>query len=749
MTTLDVEARPVARAAALPVAVYSATIFLSAALLFFLEPMFSKMVLPLLGGSAAVWSVAMVVFQGLLLAGYLYAHLLTRLLQPRTAAIVHLAMLAAAMIALPIAVRGADGVPPANGVSLWLVGVFLLSVGFPCFALSANAPLLQAWFARSDRANADKAYFLYRASNLGSFAILLSYPFLIEPNIGLAAQSRLWSGLYAVLALAVAACGLIVLRAPDGETAQAGHAAAVRWSDRLRWLVLAFVPSGLLVAVTAYIATDVASAPFLWILPLALYLLTFVLLFTDRPAISAKAMLALQPVTVALLVISFLWTSKLPWGVSFLVHLTGFFVAAMVCHGQLYARRPDASALTEFYVWMSFGGVLGGIFAALAAPHLFDTVIEYPLLVFAAILARPGILAAARKDWLRDGAFLGVCGGALAMAFFATGKSLAIYTVSVMALAALVAFSGRAPARFVALAGALLAITNLYDPAQYTAWRGRSFYSAYRAVDLSGGRFRVLFQGTTAHGGERLLNDDGSTMTARPQPLTYYYRGGPYDTAIAAIRRRAGGVLHRVALVGLGMGALSCNAVAGESWTFYELDPLSVDIAHDKRLFRSVSRCAPDAPSVIGDGRLTLRATRPGIDLLILDMFTSDSVPTHMLTREAFALYKTRLSAHGAITINISNRNLKLSDIVAASAAANGMVTAVKLDRNAPDTPHTLHLRAEIAVVARDAKDMAALGLGPGWRIVTPAAATRVWTDDYSAILDAIFAKMREQPIPE
>jgi hypothetical protein len=746
MTTLDIQPsrRAIAHGVALPVAVYSATVFLSAALLFFLEPMFSKMVLPLLGGSSAVWSVAMVVFQGLLLAGYLYAHLLTRFLQPRTAAMVHLATLAIAMIFLPIAVRGQFDVPPVNGVSLWLIGVFVGSVGLPCFALSANAPLLQAWFARCDQGNGNRAYFLYRASNLGSFAILLSYPILIEPNIGLVAQSRLWSVGYALLVLAVAACGTFVLRLPRMNDMIATRASAVRWSDRFRWTALAFVPSGLLVAVTAYIATDVASAPFLWIIPLALYLLTFVLLFTDRPAISQKVLLAIQPVTVALLVISFLWTAKLPWGVSFLIHLTAFFFAAMICHGQLYARRPDASQLTQFYVWMSLGGVLGGIFAALLAPQLFNTVIEYPLLVFAALLARPDIWKTARADWIKESAVLLAGAIVVAMAFLFTGKNLALYTVSVMAFAALLAVVGKSPARFLPLAAILLAVTNFYDPSQDTVYRGRSFYSTYKAVDLSGGKFRVLFQGVTAHGGERLRDDNGAVVTARPDPLTYYYRGGPYDTAIQAIRHRAGGTLNHVALIGLGMGALSCNATPGEGWTFYELDPLSVTIAHNTNLFHSVSRCAPAVPTIIGDGRLTLRAAKPDIDLLILDMFSSDSVPTHMLTREAFALYKARLSPHGAITINVSNKNLKLSNIVAASAAANGMVTAVKRDNVPPDTFRTLHLRAEIAVVARSAADMAALKLGPDWHIVRPDATTRIWTDDYSAILDAIFAKMRE-----
>ncbi|MEI9996594.1 MAG: fused MFS/spermidine synthase [Rhizomicrobium sp.] len=747
MTALDLPAvspRAAAPGRLVPAVVYAATVFLSAGLLFFLEPMFSKMALPLLGGSSAVWSVAMVVFQGLLLAGYLYAYLLTRTLPVRLAAIVHAGVLAAGLLSLPIAVQSGFGAPPAQGVSLWLIGLFLASVGLPCFALSANAPLLQAWFARRGAAESTKAYFLYRASNLGSFAILLSYPFAIEPNIGLAGQSRLWSIGYLLLAVAVAACGVLVWRLPATFAAAAApvSAAAIRWRDRIAWMAFAFVPSGLLVAVTAHIATDVASAPFLWIVPLALYLLTFVFVFTDKPTIGPRAMLALQPATVAGLVLLFLWTTHVPWGLALLGHLAAFFVAAMVCHARLYARRPDAAELTQFYVWMSLGGVLGGIFAALVAPQIFHSVAEYPLLAFAALLLRRDVWTTPRAAWLKDGIFALGIAGALAAAFFLLGKPVALFAVGIMALAALLALSGTSPARFLPLAALLLAASHFYDPSQSIVYRGRSFYGVYKAVDIDGGRFRVLFQGTTAHGGERLRNDDGSPTTGRPDPLTYYYRGGPFSSAIQAQRARMGGTLHDVTLVGLGMGALTCDARPGERWTLYELDPLSVAIAHDTALFRSVSACAPAAPVVLGDGRLTLRDARPGVELLILDVFSSDAVPTHMLTREAFALYKARLAPHGTIAINISNQHLRLAEVVAASAEANGMVTAVKRDPQKTDRAK-LHMQAEIAVVARDAADMAALKLGPDWRIVR-GDGTRVWTDDYSAILDAITAKLRE-----
>jgi spermidine synthase len=255
----------------------------------------------------------------------------------------------------------------------------------------------------------------------------------------------------------------------------------------------------------------------------------------------------------------------------------------------------------------------------------------------------------------------------------------------------------------------------------------------------------VLYQGTTAHGGETIRDDRGNLIATRPQRLTYYYEGGAYDRGIQAVRTRAGGTLGRVALIGLGMGALSCASKPGEAWSYYELDPMSAAIARDRALFRSLSLCAPQAPVVIGDGRLTLRQAMPGFDLLILDVFSSDSVPIHMLTREAFALYKSRLAPHGAIAINITNKNMELANAVAAAAAANGMVTAVNLDRHQQDASQaTLHFRAEIALVARSLDDMKALKLGPDWHVLSPRPDAAIWTDDYSNVLGAMLLKMRE-----
>src|SRR3954469_17812796 len=364
--------------------VYTAAIFVSALLLFSVQPLFTKMVLPRLGGSPAVWSVAMVFFQSLLLGGYAYAHFLMQLRNRTIPVAIHLVLLGCAMTTLPLSIASGWGEPPSSGYALWLLGLFAVSIGLPFFALAANNPLLQAWFVRTGHPDGPDPYFLYASSNIGSFLALLSYPVLLEPIFTLRTQNLIWTGLYGVLIVLIAACGVLLLRAPANlvvEQRNDAPTAAPGWALRLRWIFLAAVPSGLLIAVTAHISTDVAAAPLLWVLPLSLYLLTWVLVFQSRPLLPHKWMLALQPLALAGVIVLLAVGGEQKLLLTLIGHQLCFFVIAMACHGELARTRPAARYLTGFYVALSFGGMVGGLFAGLVAPFTFSWVAEYPILL--------------------------------------------------------------------------------------------------------------------------------------------------------------------------------------------------------------------------------------------------------------------------------------------------------------------------------------------------------------------------------
>ena len=349
-------------------AAFGTAIFLSAALLFVVQPMFTKMVLPRLGGAPAVWSVALVFFQAVLLLGYAYAHLLTRTVPTRIALFIHLTVMAAATLALPLGIAAGWGRPPTEGEALWLVGLFTVSIGMPFFALSANGPLLQAWFARSDHPRAKDPYFLYATSNVGSMLALLSYPFLLEPFTRLGQQNIAWTiGFYALIVL-IGACGIVSWSAGSAaRDAEVAEEAGVRpsWRDAAIWMALAAIPSGLLIAVTAHLSTDIAPSPFLWVVPLALYLLTFVIVFQQQPLLPHGAMVLFNRSLLVALVATIVYSVHDYLPLVMLLHVVAFFVTAMVCHGELARRRPPAGHLTAFYMWMSAGGVIGGISTAL------------------------------------------------------------------------------------------------------------------------------------------------------------------------------------------------------------------------------------------------------------------------------------------------------------------------------------------------------------------------------------------------
>ncbi|MFD1704415.1 hypothetical protein ACFSCV_15510 [Methylopila henanensis] len=739
MTAADIEGVAAGRRAVVGAAtVFTAAIGLSAFLLFAVQPMFAKMVLPTLGGAPGVWSVAMVFFQALLLGGYAYAHLITRTLTLRNAVIAHLAVLGVGFAVLPIAVAAGWGRPPADGEAIWLLGLFGASVGLPFFALSANGPLLQAWFAASRREGASDPYFLYAASNLGSVGALVAYPLVAEPLMALAGQSRLWTAGYAVLIGLIALAGFAALRGGGAAAAPAARDAASsgRWPA---WVGLAFVPSALLVAVTAHITTDVAAAPLLWVAPLALFLLTFVAAFRAKPLIAPKPLAFVQVALTAAAFVSLM--SDWPIAVALPLHLALLTAVALTAHGRLYALRPAAGDLTRFYLFMSLGGVLGGSFAALVAPRLFSTVAEYPLLLAAAALCLPGLALKGedRRDLVAIGviAFGAVALGAL-YAAIEPSAGVGVHVALTLAFAGgMVVLWGR-PARVVPLAlGAALVACGVTPGAQ----RGeslRSFFGVHRVSPTADGRFVTLVHGNTIHGAMRVANDDGSPYEGAPEPTTYYTREGALGQGVAAIRAARGGSLGEVAVIGLGSGSLACHRLAGETWRFLEIDDTVIRLARPGGRFPFVGACAPDAPLVLGDARLTMADQPGGFGLVVVDAFSSDAIPAHLMTREALALYRSKLAPGGAILMHVSNRHLELAPILARVGADLGLATWLRREGDL-DEPISARMRTSVTAVmlaANDA-DVGPIATGTGWTRVAPDMARRPWTDDFSNILEA------------
>jgi len=731
-------------------AIYTAAIFLSAALLFAVQPLFTKMVLPRLGGSPSVWSVAMVFFQAVLLAGYAYAHGLTRFLPGRMSVFVHVAVLIVAALTLPLAIASGWGRPPVRGETLWLLGLFAVSIGLPFFALSGNGPLLQAWFARTGHPAASDPYFLYAASNVGSFLALISYPLVVEPFTRLGEQTQGWSvGFYVLIAL-IAGSGVLLLRSrnalPEGTEAGAAEAPPPTWRDVAAWVGLAAVPAGLLIAVTAHLSTDIAASPLLWVIPLALYLATFVIVFQRKPIIPHGSIVFIAPAFVIVLVATYVFGGLDNILLTMGMNIVAFFVIVLMCHGELARRRPPARYLTAFYMWMSTGGMIGGIAAGLIAPHVFSWVAEYPLLIVLAALCRPGGTAGqGRWDNLLWGAVLAVA-LAVVIGGLVVGHTLdeTKYKIGIGVLLAIAALFWRAPPKFAAIIALAFVAVRLYEPDVGIRSSVRSFFGVHKITDTSDGQFRTLQHGTTEHGAQRIRNADGTPVTGRPEPLTYYHFTSPIAQGIKAARERKGGPIH-AAVIGLGTGSTACLTEPDDTLTYYEIDPAVVRIAKDTSRFTFLSSCKPDAEIVLGDARLTLADTPDGrYDVIVVDAFTSDAIPVHLVTREAMALYLSKVAPNGLILMHVSNRHMELASVVAGIADANGLVTWVN-DGTGDEDDANYKFSSTVCAVARNDDDFSdAMADDDAWLLQEPDAEQWVWTDDYSNIVGAMLRQLKK-----
>ncbi|MCY4548246.1 MAG: fused MFS/spermidine synthase [Defluviicoccus sp.] len=724
-----------------PVWLYGAVVLTGAWLIFWVQPLAVRGVLPVLGGSPAVWNTAMVFFQAALLGGYALAHCLARCAAPRAQLLAIAALWAGIALSAPVgAVRllgeTPDGLPP----TLWLLATLAGSLGLAFVAVSTLTPLVQHWLARAGTgaASADP-YFLYSASNAGSAGALIAFPFVIEPLLGLTGQAWLWSAAALMLAPVLfllwrpAANGGFQARdvRRDAEPPGRGAAGALPVG---RILALSAVPSALLLGVTRYVTTDVAAVPLLWILPLGLYLATFVHAFARRPAVPQPLLARLvAPALIALAILYLLNRTVLVFG---LAHLLVFVLAALYCHGELARLRPPVAGLTRFYLLVSTGGLIGGMLVALVAPAIFVDVYEYPiaLALVAALLPR-GAEAPRRVHYIAAGAALAAVvaglvglldgfgqGGENGLSGFSTG--LCLITV-VLCAPGLLVLRPRPALLAAALLAVLMAPTLIARHGEAHVALERTFFGTYRVTESGG--LRSFYHGTTLHGAELRL-PDGSVESR----TTYYAPDTPYGDVMAGLARRPGPLV--IGLAGLGTGSLACYARPGDEIRIYEIDPAVVRLARTH--FAALRDCAPDAFVGIGDARLLLARDPASFDFLTVDAFSSDAIPVHLLTLEALRIYLRVLAPEGVLAVHISNRHIDLEPVIAALAARTGLAARSKRYSAPPALRKSqASSSSHVVVLARDEETLLALGLDEGWVPLGTPDRVRLWTDDYTSLV--------------
>ncbi len=743
--------------------VWSVTIFLSAFLLFLVQPMMAKMILPMLGGTPAVWNTCMLFYQATLLAGYGYVHLLNARVAPRRQLPVHLALLALPLLLLPIGLPTGWTPPDESNPVFWVLLLLTVAIGLPFFVLSTTAPLLQKWFSWTDHASAGDPYFLYAASNAGSMLALLGYPLLIEPWLPLRgsqrlAQTTLWSFGYGALVVLIGSCAWFVWQAQttrgtqtatDQDSKARAPLTPLPMSTLVRWIFLAFIPSSLLLGATTHITLNVAAIPLLWVVPLALYLLSFIIVFAKWPAANHRIMIISLPVVLLLMTFDIMPVGPvLPYWSELFLPLAGLGVVAMVCHGELARTRPPTDRLTVFYLLMSVGGALGGLFNALIAPVVFTDIYEYEIAMVLACFILPPLersdsLRTARwspyrlatengqiRDWVWVLAAAIVTG--LSVWFLQSQEETTflwecIFTGVPLVLCYLCV--GR-PFRLGLSLAIVLVVANVVS-----AWFGnpiiyqtRTFFGVLKVEYSKEKNVRKLLHGTINHGMQRMEPE------ARRESVSYFHPTGPYGQVFAAFS--GPNAKKRIAVTGLGIAALANYCEEGQSLTYYEIDPAVVKIAQDPTLFTYYSDTKArgvDLRVVVGDARLKMEAAENGsYDMVILDAFTSDAIPVHLLTREAMEMYLRKLAPDGLLVVHISNRYLALEPVLGNLEEALGLVALRQFDfaRGVP-----FKSGADLVVMGRRREALGPLATDARWTPLKKVKWVGVWSDDFSNVV--------------
>lgn len=745
------------------IVLFAGTLFTSASLMFVLQPLFGKILLPLLGGSPAVWNTCMVFYQSILFLGYLYAHAISTRIKQHRQIQVHTAIILVSFLALPLALPENTAPPTESNPTFWLLWVLGAAIGLPFFVVSTTAPLIQKWFAHVGHHTSHDPYYLYAASNTGSLIALLSYPFLIEPSIGLGAQKTYWGIGYFLLCVLIAGCAFILWksnlktnldeevtvgdRIPYEEQLDAAGSAAVAddkepdFYTKLHWFALAFVPSSLLLGLTNFISTDIASVPLLWIIPLTLYLLSFVIVFSKWNDVSYKLTVKLQPVFLLLFIAyAFINPADLPYWAYLVLHLIAFFFAVMVCHGGLANMRPHTRHLTSFYLIMSFAGMLGGMFNTFVAPFIFNGIYEYPIMIVVALLLRPGLKLSLDKSFLlpiiAPPALVVIAG----LILFASINDLSQYfdaiVISLIILTCLTYLFREQPLALALSAGAIIFLAlRMHSLSSHTLYQERTFFGVLAVresmlINEQGQpeKYHELFHGTTKHGAQRL----GPTLSKTP--LTYFSHQGP----IGQLFREYDNVNQNwaIGIVGLGAGTLACYAKPEQDWTFYEIDPLVVEIASNPLYFTYLSQCSYNTTMSVGDARLSLeKEPDQKYDLLVIDAFSSDAIPTHLLTQEVIGLYFKKIKPNGILAFHMTNRHLLLKKVLSIHAEKLHLASLIQEFKPQQEIP--LVVATDWVVMAKKPETLEPLSISSlgDWVKMPLYFDMKPWTDDFTNIV--------------
>ena len=707
--------------------------------------MFSKMILPMLGGAPQVWNTAMLFFQISLLSGYAYAHATTAFLGVRKQAILHVLLLTIFTVVLPVAIP--DGWTPPDGTdpTFWQLSLMAITVGGPFFVVSGSAPMLQRWFSTSNHKDADNPYFLYGASNLGSMSALLLYPVLIEPTLTIGQQSTTWTfGYFALIILTgVAAASVWKYNAKTQKTENVIDTSdkEITIALRLKWLVLALVPSSLMLGVTTHITTDIASVPLLWVMPLALYIGTFIIVFARKPIITGKNSHYIFGAMILILYLAQTFLNGLKDAPLALIalHLTLFFFAALSCHSELSNSKPRAKHLTEFYLIMSLGGAIGGFFNAIIVPQYFVLPIEYQIILIAALLLRfsnrekePDLGGIGLTALIASIAAL--CG--IAPAF--VGGNIGWLCIGLFLIISICILNTRWAFTFImsfALLGPQLYVPLGIMSQEKITHQDRNFFGVIRLLETD--NQRVLLHGTTNHGTQPLKEEHSLTRLSYyspSSPLTDVY--GYFDTLENE---------QKVAVLGLGIGVAACYQKDGRFFDFYEIDKDIADLAENPKYFTYLSDCGSPYEIILGDGRLKIEE-KPNefYDLILLDAFSSDNVPIHILTKEAIEIYMKKLKDGGTLVFNITNRYLDLEPVLSNAAEELKIQAVAKATQGQMiDDIGIKSYDAHFFVMTKNQETLDYLS-EQGWTKTNKRDGVSLWTDSYSNIVSVLNNKTRK-----